>query len=233
MSASRACSIFSPAPIVRLSRRSPARPATSISERVDIEGLAVTLVDTAGWRETHDVVEREGVARSEQARGVADLLILVLDRSEPIHREDEALLAQTADRPRIVVANKSDLPASAPSSRLGGSPIVEVSAKTGAGLDDLRRAILCALTGRESLRDTSAISNTRHIALLEQARANLVAAARGGRLRRARRRSSSSPICRPPGPGSMKSWARARATTCCSTFSSGSVSGNEHALTSS
>ena len=144
-----------------------------VSERVDIGGLAVTLVDTAGWRETHDLVEREGVARSKQARDVADLLLVVLDRSEPLHCEDEELLAQTAARQRIVVANKSDLPASAPPSRLER---VEVSAKTGAGLDDLRRAILCALTGRESLRDAAAISNTRHITLLDQARGNLVAA---------------------------------------------------------
>jgi tRNA modification GTPase len=142
-----------------------------VSERVDIEGLAVTLIDTAGWRETRDVIEREGVTRSEQAREIADLLVLVLDRSEPIQREDEELLAATADRPRIVVANKSDLPASVHTSR----PI-DVSAKTGAGLDDLRRAIVRELTGRESLRDTAAISNTRHIALLEQARASLVAA---------------------------------------------------------
>ncbi len=75
-----------------------------VSERVDIEGLAVTLVDTAGWRETQDVVEREGVARSKQARDVAALLLVVLDRSEPIRCEDEELLATdhgpTADRRR-------------------------------------------------------------------------------------------------------------------------------------
>jgi len=177
-----------------------------VSEQVDIEGLAVTLVDTAGWRETYDVVEREGVARSKQAREVADLLVVVLDRSEPIQPEDAELLAQTTSRPRIVVANKSDLPASALPSRLKPAPTngagdvgakktadggagfgdvgagfsrlegVEVSAKTGAGVDDLRRAIVRELTGRESLRDAAAISNTRHITLLEQARANLVAA---------------------------------------------------------
>ena len=166
-----------------------------VSERVDIAGLAVTLIDTAGWRETRDVIEREGVARSRQARDIADLLVLVLDRSVPIQCEDEELLAATADRPRIVVANKSDLPEGfhtgrlkpAPTtetvsplesvgagfSRLGG---IEVSAKTGAGFDDLRRAMVRELTGRESLRDAAAISNTRHIALLQQARASLVAA---------------------------------------------------------
>ena len=141
-----------------------------VSESVDIQGLEVTLVDTAGWRETRDTVEREGVARSEQARQVADLLVLVLDRSEPLQPEDEELLAQTASRPRIVVLNKTDLPLQ---TAVGG---IEVSAKTGAGLDDLRRAIIRELTGRESLRDTAAISNARHIALLEQARASLAAA---------------------------------------------------------
>jgi tRNA modification GTPase len=142
-----------------------------VAERVDIEGLAVTVIDTAGWRETRDVIEREGVARSEQARDIADLLVLVLDRSAPIQDEDEALLAATADRPRIVVANKSDLPA-----RLVMSSWIEVSAKTGAGLDEVRRAMVRELTGRESLRDTAAISNTRHIALLQHARASLAAA---------------------------------------------------------
>jgi tRNA modification GTPase len=143
-----------------------------VAERVDIAGLAVTLVDTAGWRETDDVVERAGVARSEQARAVADLVILVLDRSEPLQLEDEELLARTADRPRIVVANKCDLPSSTPA---GGT--VDVSATTGANIDDLRRAIVRELTGRESLRDLAAISNTRHIALLEEGRAHLAAAA--------------------------------------------------------
>jgi tRNA modification GTPase len=165
-----------------------------VSEAVDIDGLAVTLVDTAGWRETLDIVEREGVARSEQARGVADLVVLVFDRSEALRPEDEALLAQTTGRSRIVVANKSDLPASAPTSWLKPAPTTEdpapafsaagcrlegidVSAKTGAGVDKLRRAIVRELTGRESLRDSAAISNARHIALLEQARAHLAAAA--------------------------------------------------------
>jgi tRNA modification GTPase len=146
-----------------------------VSESIGIDGFAVTLVDTAGWRATDDAVEREGVARSEQARGVADLILVMLDRSEPLRSEDEELLAQTAGRPRIVVANKSDLPAN----RLMPLPAggVEVSARTGAGVDELRGAIVSALAGREALRDTAAVSNARHIALLEHARASLAAAA--------------------------------------------------------
>jgi tRNA modification GTPase len=73
-----------------------------VSERVDIEGLEVTLVDTAGLREAVDVVEREGIARAERAGDVADLLLLVLDGSEPLSGEDEQLLSRTVDRRRVV-----------------------------------------------------------------------------------------------------------------------------------
>jgi tRNA modification GTPase len=142
-----------------------------VSERVNVGGLPLTLVDTAGWRATDDEVEREGVARSERARAVADLLVLVLDGSEPCTPEDVHLLASTADRRRVVVANKIDLPA-----RVESGDHVRVSAKTGAGLDDLRSAIVRELTGCESLRDAATMSNIRHIALLEQARVNLLSA---------------------------------------------------------
>jgi tRNA modification GTPase len=140
------------------------------------------------------VVEREGVVRAAKARDVADLVIVVLDRSEPITAEDEQVLAQTTTRNRIVVANKSDLADRLPSTSLGPSqsfanasqsfvgagfsrPVdVDVSALTGAGVDELRKAIVTALTGRDSLRDTAAISNMRHISLLNAARTSLAAA---------------------------------------------------------
>lgn len=142
-----------------------------VSEQIDLDGLAITLVDTAGWRESGDRIEREGVIRATHARAVADLVLVVLDHSEPAAMEDDQLLAATADRPRIVVGNKSDLPA-----RFEIAGPITISAKTGAGFEDLRRAIVRELTGTESLRDTAAISNTRHIALLEEARASLIAA---------------------------------------------------------
>lgn len=153
-----------------------------VTELVEVEGLPITLVDTAGWRDTLDRVEREGVARATRARAVAELVLLVLDRSDPLTADDERLLEQTAGRQRIVVVNKSDRPAAwemgSTSTVVGAgcSRLVSVSAKTGAGFDELRRAIVCELTGGESLRDTAAISNARHIALLEEARARLTSA---------------------------------------------------------
>jgi len=80
-----------------------------------------------------------------------------------------------------VVVNKNDLPVNAAPDLAA----VEVSAKTGSGLDDLRHAIARELTGRESLRDTAPVSNARHIALLEGARAHLAAAANASGVDRA------------------------------------------------
>lgn len=143
-----------------------------VTETIDVEGIAVTLVDTAGWRDTNDVVESEGVARGTHARRVADLVLLVLDGSEPLADQDLRLLEDTTNANRIVVTNKSDL---ATAARMQVAEIC-VSALTGDGLNALRRAIATALVGEERLCDAAPISNTRHIALLDQCRASLDAA---------------------------------------------------------
>ena len=148
-----------------------------VTETIDIEGIAITLVDTAGWRATHDVIESEGVARGTQARGVANLVLLVLDASEPLTREDEQLLEDTANRNRIVVINKIDLArAQSPVAQTLKVCATGISALTGTGFDALRCAIAAALVGEEPLRDAPPISNARHISLLEQCRASLDAA---------------------------------------------------------
>jgi tRNA modification GTPase len=160
-----------------------------VTERIDVEGLAVTLVDTAGVRDTLDIVEREGVARGDRARDVADLVLVVLDASDALSEEDERLLEKTTNRPRLMVLNKIDLASDSStaaavigvqtgldSAEVDRNPIVPVSAATARGLDGLRREIARALTGRESLREIASISNTRHIALLERARVSLAGA---------------------------------------------------------
>jgi tRNA modification GTPase len=160
-----------------------------VTERIDVEGLAVTLVDTAGVRDTLDIVEREGVARGDRARDVADLVLVVLDANDALSEEDERLLEKTTNRPRLMVLNKIDLASDSSraaavigvqraldSAEVDRNPIVPVSAATARGLDGLRREIARALTGRESLREIASISNTRHIALLERARVSLAGA---------------------------------------------------------
>src|SRR5262245_2099681 len=148
-----------------------------VTERVDINGVEITLVDTAGSRETEDVVEREGVVRGGRARASADLVLVVIDASAPLVVEDERLLHDTSTIRRLIVANKCDLarPASSTSSVAlpGGEQVCRVSAVTLEGLESLRAGIVGTLGVGESPRDTAAISNVRHIDLLQRARAHL------------------------------------------------------------
>jgi tRNA modification GTPase len=148
-----------------------------VTELVDIEGLAITLVDTAGLHGAPaDAVEREGIARAQGAQAIADVVVVVLDTSTPLEGDDRDLLAAARSAPHVVVGNKSDLPSS-----WGGSEalqdIVFVSAKTGQGLPVLRRSIAAALSTREPLRDTPAVTNARHADLLARAAAALRRAA--------------------------------------------------------
>ena len=147
-----------------------------VTERTDIGGLAVTLVDTAGVRDTADLVEREGVDRARHAATVATLIVVVLDQSEALRDDDWHMLAATGGRPRLLVRNKTDLGSAWAEDSLS-EPSVAVSATTGAGMDSLREMIVRALTDREELRDPPAISNQRHIALLEDALRHLERAA--------------------------------------------------------
>jgi tRNA modification GTPase len=143
-----------------------------LTERADILGLSVVLVDTAGIRATANHIEQEGVARARGAAAVADLLLVVLDRSRSLDAEDEALLAITASRPRIIVLNKTDLAAV----HEPGVATVPVSVVTGEGLDTLTQAIALALGSGIDYRDTPRVTNLRHLALLERAHAALAAA---------------------------------------------------------
>ncbi len=132
------------------------------SETVDLDGLRVTLVDTAGLRETVDIVESEGVSRSIGAASVADLVLRVCDLSDRSTMDDD-LLPDGRDASTLLVANKADLPHA-----WSRRDAVEVSATTGFGIDELRRRVALALD--VDLRaDRPEITNVRHIALVEQA----------------------------------------------------------------
>jgi tRNA modification GTPase len=143
-----------------------------LTEAVMLGGTRMTLVDTAGVRRTDDPVEREGVARADRARESADVVVVLLDASEPLTEEDAALLESTAGVARVVASNKSDLPRSAAfatglSSSLGGmvGGQVEVSAATGDGVDVLAERIL-ETAGLGQTTEPASISNVRHVALL-------------------------------------------------------------------
>ena len=88
----------------------PGTTRDMLRETIDLDGIRLGLVDTAGIRASDDEVEREGVMRARGAAGVADLVVLVLDQSRPLEDVDRALMRETASSPRIVVVNKIDLP---------------------------------------------------------------------------------------------------------------------------
>jgi tRNA modification GTPase len=145
-----------------------------VTEVVDLEGLRVTLVDTAGLRDTTDPIEVEGVARSHQAAAVADLVLTVEDQSRPRSRGGSRRATVSAP-PRhkckvLYVANKADLTPAWRDDRA-----VAVSAVTGQGLDDLRRRIAAALDV-DLQRDRPSITNVRHIAIVERAQEALMRA---------------------------------------------------------
>jgi tRNA modification GTPase len=142
-----------------------------IDEKLNMRGVPVRLIDTAGIRKASDEAERIGVDRARGELGTADVVCVVLDASHPLNEEDEALLEETKDKTRIVLMNKRDLPQQI-ESRWDGA--ISISAKTGDGLDELRGAILKLAAPERS--DGSYITNMRHIDALEHALFSLMEA---------------------------------------------------------
>jgi tRNA modification GTPase len=153
-----------------------------VTETIDVDGIPMLIVDTAGIREgADDPVELEGIRRATAARDVAHVIAVVLDRSRPLDDDDRELLSSTKNRARVIAANKSDL---TPAWDLASidAPLVCVSATTGEGIDCFRAAIVEAAAG-EPTRDVPAVTNVRHAELVRRARAALeraAAAARSG-----------------------------------------------------
>src|SRR5580698_10382722 len=123
-----------------------ATPGTTrdlVTERVSLEGIPVELIDTAGLRHSTDEAETIGIAKTREAMAEADIVLLVLDSTAPLHPEDEATIATLTNRPLIIAANKSDLTAETP---LTYHATIKTSALTGTGILELRSAILSHVT---------------------------------------------------------------------------------------
>jgi len=149
-----------------------------VEETVSLGGIPLRLLDTAGIRETSDLVERIGVERSRSALNEADLILLVINQHEALHADERMLLEQLKDRQTIVVVNKIDLPAEIDLTDVireyGGDRVVYVSAKESTGLDELERAVSALFfSGSVEASDLTYVSNARHIAALHRARQSL------------------------------------------------------------
>lgn len=149
-----------------------------IEQFVTLNGIPLRLLDTAGIRETSDVVERIGVERSRDALQDADLILFVLNYNEPLGEEDRQLLEQLKDRSVIVIINKMDLPAQLDldvvERFVSKDSIVKMSVLQEQGLDALESTISeMFFEGQLESNDLTYVSNVRHISLLKRARQSL------------------------------------------------------------
>lgn len=145
-----------------------------IEEFVNVRGVPLRLLDTAGIRETEDIVERIGVERSRKVLKEADLILLVLNYSETLSTEDENLFQAVAGMDFIVIVNKTDLPQKIDMERVrqlaGEAKVITTSLLEEKGIDELEQAIAdLFFTGTIEAKDMTYVSNSRHIALLNQA----------------------------------------------------------------
>ncbi len=122
-----------------------------VEEYVNVRGVPLQLIDTAGIRDTEDTVEKIGVERSRKALSEADLVLLVLNQSEPLAKEDRQLLEMTKGSKRIILLNKTDLIPQLDLNELNdllqGDPMFEVSVTNNQGLDQLEEAISALFFG--------------------------------------------------------------------------------------
>jgi tRNA modification GTPase len=149
----------------------PGTTRDTIEETANIRGLPVVFIDTAGLREAGDALEKEGIRRSHESAAQAELVLHVLDGSEPLHEEDLRHLQQSASRKRILVRNKLDQPQRLVLPTPLESESVGVSALKGMGIESLKDAIQHLVwNGAIRAEMLPAMINARHQDALRRAR---------------------------------------------------------------
>ncbi|WP_049335796.1 tRNA uridine-5-carboxymethylaminomethyl(34) synthesis GTPase MnmE [Staphylococcus hominis] len=146
-----------------------------LEEYVNVRGVPLRLVDTAGIRDTEDIVEKIGVERSRKALSEADLILFVLNNNEPLTEEDRTLYEVIKNEDAIVIVNKTDLERRLDieevKTMIGDTPLIQTSMLKQEGIDELELQIRDLFFGGEvQNQDMTYVSNSRHISLLKQAR---------------------------------------------------------------
>lgn len=149
-----------------------------IEEYVNIRGVPLRLIDTAGIRETEDIVEKIGVDRSRHELEQADLVLMVLNYNEPLTADDKKLLDLVSNQTTIIIVNKTDLSQQISldevRQRIGDLPLITTSLKEERGIEELEKAIAgLFFSGQMEADEAMYVSNIRHIHLLQQARQNV------------------------------------------------------------
>ncbi len=147
-----------------------------IEEIINIDGLPVRIIDSAGIRESRDEIEQEGIRRSLEKLTLADLVLFIVDGSAPVDQQDRDLLQAIAGKRCITVVNKADLPQVLIEGDVAaGEQTVRISSKNGTGIDQLRSAIFHSFVSDQVLtsRDHLAITSARHRDILARALSGL------------------------------------------------------------
>lgn len=148
----------------------------SLTESISLQGIPVSLTDTAGFREAGDKIEAIGIERTRRAMADADLLLLVIDGSCSLQDEDHEILKATGAQPFVVAMNKNDLPQVSDVDNLNGAKVVHVSALTDEGIPELTAAILQPFSSVDFEGAGFLITDSRHHDLLLRAKGSLAGA---------------------------------------------------------
>lgn len=141
-----------------------------VEGQIRVNGILLNIIDTAGVRETEDIVEKIGVEKSLSLVNDADLIILVFNNNEKLTDEDKKLLEYTKEKKRIIVINKIDLENNLDISNLKNERIVKVSALKDSGIENLKNEINDMFNLEEiNLGDFTYLSNSRQISLVKKA----------------------------------------------------------------
>lgn len=151
----------------------PGTTRDAIEEIINIDGIPLKIVDTAGILHAEDEPSKEGVAKSLHYMEIADLILLVLDSSDLLGQDDLDIIDMVKDRKAVVVINKTDLPevlhVEEVKKHLHDKRILKISAKENKGLDELKKAIHEILWRGEVVSDSMLVSNARHIGVIRKA----------------------------------------------------------------
>ena len=144
-----------------------------IEEYINLDGIPIRITDTAGIRDTEDIVEKIGVEKSKEKIEEADLIILMLDTSRDIDDDDKIIIDKIKDKKYIVLLNKIDLDIKISQEVISNfNNKIDISAKTGKGIDDLKTEIKNLFFNGEINSESLIISNTRHKQALYRALEN-------------------------------------------------------------
>lgn len=156
----------------------PGTTRDTIEEMLTIRGIPVKLTDTAGIRETEDLIEKIGIEKSKEAFNNADLIIFMADRSRALDEEDFSILNHIRDKKAVVILNKTDLPSAFDSvelkKHLSEACIIEASVANGVGIEEIENVVENMVYGGEVKHSNSMmVTNVRHKNLLEEAETSL------------------------------------------------------------